>query len=192
VGDDFGEARAALERGDFGALAEMLEGQRLDETNNLFMWVCGQVGHSNRGRQFIAQLLEERDPVGLSDYDRAAILETWTSSRQEELEPEDVTPTAEELRADLEELEALSELDAGDLPELLDPFEVGGEFETARALSEGNPRALALCEMASAVAACAVDVAQAPDDDEAAEALRRALATLEHIGAELLERPEDG
>ena len=67
-----------------------------------------------------------------------------------------------------------------------DPFAGAGELETARALSEGDPRASALCEMASALAACAVDVAQSEGDDEAAEALRRALVTLEHIGAELV------
>ena len=63
----------------------------------------------------------------------------------------------------------------------VDPFDGAGELETARALSEGNPRALALCEMASALAACAVDVATARDDDEAQEGLLRAIATLEHL-----------
>ncbi len=32
-----------------------------------------------------------------------------------------------------------------------DPFDGAGELETARALSKGNARALALCEMASAL-----------------------------------------
>jgi len=62
-----------------------------------------------------------------------------------------------------------------------DPFDGAGELETGRALSEGNPRALVLCEMASAISACAVDVATARDDDEAQEGLLRALATLEHL-----------
>ena len=65
----------------------------------------------------------------------------------------------------------------------VDPFNGVGELETARLMSEGNVRAELLCEMASAIGACAVDVATARDDDEAQEGVLRALATLEHLRA---------
>ena len=71
----------------------------------------------------------------------------------------------------------------------LDPFDGAGELETARAMCEGHPHGLVLCELASVLAACAVDVASAADDAEALEGVARALDVLEHLRATLARGP---
>lgn len=71
----------------------------------------------------------------------------------------------------------------------VDPFDGGGELETARELCEGNPRAEMLCELAAVLAACAVDVATAADDSEASKGVARALDVLEHLRDTLTRDP---
>jgi hypothetical protein len=164
MGDLLSEVLAALEDGDVDALEPLLHegGGRAP----FVRWLRDQLAEHARGEDLAAELARRGAPLG---FDVATLRRPSPAGLMTH-----VLGGAVEYWIHLRSIA---------------DEEGMGALETARLFSQDNPRALALCEMSSAVAACAVDLAQAVDDDEAAEALRRALATLEHIGTELTFTP---